>query len=141
MFSSLSHRLFWRPFWQMTHRWNWHYMKVIGPLEDGRIQAWCQWCGLRDSVYDPTRARLEINAALSQPPDPEKPWAECNYCSSFEEHMKMCRAKAPPDSKRSEEVKEALSCVDSGADREPVRHARVLAAEVRRLRSLHPEGR
>jgi hypothetical protein len=45
-----------RKFWELTHKFNWHYMRVIGPLEDGKKQAWCEWCGLRDYVYDPLLA-------------------------------------------------------------------------------------
>ena len=57
----------WRILWKVTHRFNWHYMKPIGPIEDGRKQAWCQWCGLRDWIYDPIRAHAAINtdAALA----------------------------------------------------------------------------
>ena len=59
----MRHRLFWRPFWKITHYFNWHYMKVIGPLEDGRRQAWCQWCGVRGYVISLPRAKMEIRAA------------------------------------------------------------------------------
>ena len=70
----MIHRLFWRPFWKLTHRFNWHYMKVIGPLEDGRRQAWCQWCGLRDWVFDPENVRKELAALMATPaPSAVKP--------------------------------------------------------------------
>lgn len=53
-----------RKFWEITHKFNWHHMPVSGPLEDGRSQAWCQWCGLRDYVFDFDRVRGELNAEV-----------------------------------------------------------------------------
>mgnify|MGYP001574961151 CR=1 FL=1 len=54
---------FWSRFWKLAHRFDRHYMPTLGPLEDGRKQAWCRWCGLRDYVFDPVRARMEIRGA------------------------------------------------------------------------------
>lgn len=68
----MRHRLFWRPFWKITHYFNWHYMKVFGPFEDGRRQAWCQWCGLRDWVYDPEEAQKQLAAMIGPVSHSEK---------------------------------------------------------------------
>lgn len=62
-----------RSFMRLAHLFNWHHMAVIGPLPDGRKQAWCQWCGLRDWVYDPARAQMEIRAATIMDQATEKP--------------------------------------------------------------------
>ena len=80
-----------RAFMRWAHRWNWHHTKTIGPLEDGAMQEWCQWCGLRDSnrpagsllrkptaqappgCYCNTRCRAPIIMGSQQPcRDPEK---------------------------------------------------------------------
>jgi hypothetical protein len=36
-----------RTIMRLAHRFNWHYAPEIGPLEDGRTQLWCKWCGFR----------------------------------------------------------------------------------------------
>jgi hypothetical protein len=43
-------------FWRLTHKFNWHYMPVLGPFEDGHKVARCEWCGLRDHIYDSKQA-------------------------------------------------------------------------------------
>ncbi len=50
-----------RPFMRLAHYFNWHHMAVIGPLEDGRTQAWCQWCGVRDYIIDMDAIREELS--------------------------------------------------------------------------------
>lgn len=56
----------WRLFWKLTYHFNWHYMEVIGPLADGRKQAWCKWCGLRDWVFDYDVALTDIRIASAR---------------------------------------------------------------------------
>lgn len=35
---------------KFMHKRNWHYAKIIGPIEpDGNYQRWCQWCGFRQT--------------------------------------------------------------------------------------------
>lgn len=53
---------FYRWVMKVAHRFDWHYAPKHGPLEDGRTQAWCQWCGLRGFVPDLARAKMEIRA-------------------------------------------------------------------------------
>lgn len=47
-----------RPFQRLIHRYNWHHTRVIGPLDDGSIQHWCEWCGLRYHMTPLDRAEL-----------------------------------------------------------------------------------
>lgn len=54
-----------RKLMRLSHRFNWHHMTVLGPLPDGRKQAWCQWCGVRDWIYDPNRAIEGLRAAVA----------------------------------------------------------------------------
>ncbi len=34
---------------RIAHRFDWHYAPMIGPLNDGATQRWCQWCGFRET--------------------------------------------------------------------------------------------
>lgn len=40
---------FYRAVMRVAHRFSWHYAPEFGPLEDGRYQRWCHWCGMRET--------------------------------------------------------------------------------------------
>lgn len=49
-------------YWQMfIHRFNYHHMELSHP--DGETLAWCQWCGLRDRIYDTKAAAASLRDA------------------------------------------------------------------------------
>jgi hypothetical protein len=51
--------------WQkFIHKFNYHHMELAHP--DGDTLAWCHWCGLRDIVYDPTKAKKTLSQRLSK---------------------------------------------------------------------------
>ena len=50
----LLKRLFYRVAYQrlmrFAHRHNWHHTTTL-QLENGDVQHWCQWCGLRETLH------------------------------------------------------------------------------------------
>ena len=53
-------RLCYRHIMRLSHYFGWHYAPVRGPyLPDGEYQRWCQWCGLRGTVFDPSKGPLK----------------------------------------------------------------------------------
>lgn len=50
MTAAVYYRFLYRPIMRLAHRFDWHYAPTIGPLDDGSIQQWCQWCGMRSAV-------------------------------------------------------------------------------------------
>jgi hypothetical protein len=51
--------VFYRPLMRLAHRFNWHHAPMHGPLEDGAMQRWCQWCGFRETYRQSRRAVTE----------------------------------------------------------------------------------
>lgn len=49
--------LLYRPLMRLSHRFNWHHMKVCH-LEDGATMHWCQWCGVRQVTPRPSKPPL-----------------------------------------------------------------------------------
>jgi len=42
---------FYRLAMRISHRFDWHYAPVIGPLSpDMTSQRWCKWCGFRQTT-------------------------------------------------------------------------------------------
>lgn len=39
---------------KLLHRFNLHYMRPMGPFEDGSRQLWCKWCGARHVIPAPS---------------------------------------------------------------------------------------
>lgn len=57
---------FYRLLMRIAHRFEWHYAPIHGPLEDGKFQRWCQWCGFRESYrHHPKTAYQDITRELS----------------------------------------------------------------------------
>lgn len=54
----MIYTFFYRSLMKLAHRFNWHYAPEIGPLEDGRTQLWCKWCGFRMMVGNPINEEL-----------------------------------------------------------------------------------
>ena len=46
----------------IAHRFDWHYAPVFGPLQDGRYQRLCHWCGLRDSYLPRESITKDLNS-------------------------------------------------------------------------------
>jgi hypothetical protein len=51
-------RLAYRHIMRLSHYFGWHYAPVRGPMPDGESYRWCQWCGLRGTVFDPSKGPL-----------------------------------------------------------------------------------
>lgn len=46
-------RFAYRHVMRLTHYFGWHYAPIRGPVQPGgEYYRWCQWCGLRGTVYD-----------------------------------------------------------------------------------------
>lgn len=50
---------FYRRFMRWAHRHNWHHVTVCH-LENGDVQNWCQWCGLRETLKKDHFAGMKI---------------------------------------------------------------------------------
>ena len=50
-------RLAYRHLMRLTHYFGWHYAPVK-PGPDGEGYRWCHWCGLRGTVFDPSKGIL-----------------------------------------------------------------------------------
>lgn len=44
---ALLSRIFYRRLMRWAHRHNWHHGSV-STMENGDVQRWCQWCGMRE---------------------------------------------------------------------------------------------
>jgi hypothetical protein len=56
---SILRRLFYRPLMRLAHRHGWHHV-TTSHLEDGSVQHWCQWCGLRETLRRDTFAGMKL---------------------------------------------------------------------------------
>ena len=57
-------RVAYRHIMRLSHYFGWHYAPIRGPyLPGGEYQRWCQWCGLRGTVFDASKGPLRHGAA------------------------------------------------------------------------------